>query len=73
VYNRATTPLDPALTEAAEEHGLQIAGVIPDDPGIGACDLAGKGLFEMEDDSAALAAVKDMLATVTPRAEAQAG
>jgi CO dehydrogenase maturation factor len=73
VYNRAAAPLDPALTAAAEEHGLEIAGVVPDDPGIGACDLAGTGLFDLDDDSTALAAVKDMLATVAPRARAQAG
>jgi CO dehydrogenase maturation factor len=72
VYNRASEPLPDVLTAAANEVGLEVMGVVPDDPAVGAADLAGEGLFELDDDSPALVAVRRIVAAVAPL-EAAAG
>ena len=70
VYNRAEEPLDPVLTRAAEAEGLEIAGIIPPDPGITQCDLEGAGLFDLPDESPALEAMKSIISAATPLASA---
>jgi CO dehydrogenase maturation factor len=72
VYNRAPDPLPAVLAEAAGEAGLDIAGVVPADEGIARCDLEGSGLFELEDDSPALEAVRRILDRVVADTRASA-
>jgi CO dehydrogenase maturation factor len=64
VINRTAHPLDPALEQAAEETGLTLLGIVPEDGEIAACDLRGHGLFELPSDSPALLAVKDMVGEI---------
>jgi CO dehydrogenase maturation factor len=64
VINRATPPLDPALQDAAAHTGLELLGLVPDDPEIARCDLDGVGLFDLPAQSAALDAVKEMITHV---------
>ena len=71
VINRASTPLDPALQAAAEQSGLDVLGVVPSDENITACDLAGKGLFDLPEDSPALAEVRRMIVTAVPALQGQ--
>ncbi|MDP2181495.1 MAG: AAA family ATPase [Actinomycetota bacterium] len=66
VINRASTPLDPALKTATEQSGLSVLGVIPSDDNITACDLAGEGLFELPQDSPALAEIRNMILAAVP-------
>jgi len=66
IVSRTDEPLDPALTVAAAETGLEILGTIPDDPGITACDRADQGLFDLPGDSPALAAVLEMVRVAIP-------
>jgi CO dehydrogenase maturation factor len=66
VVNRAAEPLDPALVEAIEATGIELLAVIPNDEGIVGADLAGDGLFELDEDSPALAKVRDMVRTAVP-------
>jgi CO dehydrogenase maturation factor len=64
VINRAAPPLDPALEEAVASTGLELLGLVPEDTAIAQCDLDGTGLFELPEQSIALAAVKEMIAHV---------
>lgn len=66
VIARGVEPLDPALLEAVEASGAGLLGVVPPDEGVTRCDLAGRGLFDLPDDSPALIAVRTMLAPVVP-------
>jgi CO dehydrogenase maturation factor len=66
IINRTLDPLDPALVKAIEETGVPLLGTVPPDEGIAAIDLAGTGVFDLPDDSAALAAVKELLALAIP-------
>jgi len=66
IVARADEPLDPELVAAAAETGLEILGVIPDDPDITVCDRTDKGLFDLPADSPALAAVREMVAKAIP-------
>jgi CO dehydrogenase maturation factor len=66
VVNRVQNDLDPALEQAAEQTGVPLLGTIPADEGIVRCDLLGKGLFELAEDSPALLAVKTMIASAVP-------
>ena len=66
IVNRAEGPLDPALEAAVAQTGVPLLGTVPGDDGITACDLTGSGLFDLPDDSPALAAVKNMLVSVVP-------
>lgn len=66
VYNRAYSPLDPLLQEAANGADLAIAGIVPTDPGIARCDLEGEGLFALPADSTALSAVRSLVEAVAP-------
>lgn len=66
VINRGAEPLDPALERAVAETGLPLLGVIPADDGVARCDLEGSGLFDLPDDSPALAKVRSMIAAAIP-------
>jgi len=66
VINRAAPWLDPALVSAIEQSGLELLGVVPTDENIATCDLGGQGLFDLPEDSAALACVKDMIRAAVP-------
>ena len=66
VVNRGSEPLDTALTAAIDATGVELLGVIPNDQGVVDADLAGVGLFELDEDSAALAKVREMLRTAVP-------
>ncbi|MBA4370082.1 MAG: carbon monoxide dehydrogenase [Coriobacteriaceae bacterium] len=69
VIARGAEPLDPALLAAVASSGLALLGVVPADDGVTSCDLAGGCLFDLAQDSPALAAVREMLASVVPVAE----
>lgn len=62
VIDRAPDELDPALVNAVKATGLVLLGTVPEDPGVTRCDLTGRGLFDLPDDSPALAAVQAMVA-----------
>lgn len=66
VIDRGAEPLDGVLAAAAEATGLPLLGVIPHDEDIVGCDLAGRGLLELPEDSPALAAVRGMVARAVP-------
>jgi CO dehydrogenase nickel-insertion accessory protein CooC1 len=66
LVNRGVEPLDPALITAAEATGVPLLGVVPGDDGVTRADLTGGGLFDLERDSAALAAVRTLLAEAIP-------
>ncbi|MBN1288697.1 MAG: AAA family ATPase [Actinobacteria bacterium] len=61
VVSRAKFPVDEKLVAAAEETGLNIAGFIPDDPGIAELDLNGRPIVELDDRSPAMVTVRGML------------
>jgi CO dehydrogenase maturation factor len=66
VVNRGSEPLDAALTAAIQATGVDLLGVIPQDQGVVDADLAGVGLFELDEGSAALTKVREMLRTAVP-------
>lgn len=66
LINRVHGALDPVLVAAVAETGVDLLGTVPADDAICAIDLAGTGAFDLPDDSAALAAVKDLLALAVP-------
>jgi CO dehydrogenase maturation factor len=72
LVNRGTEPLDPALIAAAEATGVPLLGVVPGDEGVTQADLTGCGLFDLPDESAALAAVRRLLAEAVPALSATA-
>jgi len=66
IVNRTLEPLDDALVAAIDTAGVPLLGTIPPDEGISAIDLAGTGVFDLPDDSAALDAVKRLLEAAIP-------
>jgi CO dehydrogenase maturation factor len=66
VVNRAPGALNPALLDVIRETGVPLLGIVPTDPGIVGIDLDGRGVFDLPDDSPALAAVKRLLASAVP-------
>ncbi len=66
VVNRADGSFDPALEQVVAETGVPLLGTVPADDGIVRCDLEGRGLFDLPDDSPALVAVKAMIASAVP-------
>jgi CO dehydrogenase maturation factor len=66
IVNRGTEPLDPALLAAIDQTGVPLLGTVPSDEGINAIDLAGTGVFDLPDDSVALAAVTRLLSAAIP-------
>jgi CO dehydrogenase maturation factor len=65
VVNRAEG-LPAAVEAAIAADGLDLAGLVPDDPRIPELELAGRPLLELPDDAPAVAAVERMLATLSP-------
>jgi CO dehydrogenase maturation factor len=63
VVNQATG-LPPAVTAAIAADGLELAGLVPDDPRIPEFELAGRSLLELPDDAPAVGAVERMLAAL---------
>jgi CO dehydrogenase maturation factor len=61
VITRAVLPLDPNLAAAAEETGLDIAGIIPIDESVVRVDAAGEPLSELAPDSVARLAVNGIM------------
>ncbi len=66
LINRTSEPLDPALSVAIEAAGVPLLGTVPVDEGVVRCDLAGLGLFDLDEDSPSLAAMKQLLARAIP-------
>jgi CO dehydrogenase maturation factor len=66
IVNRAEEPLADALIAAIDAAGVPLLGTVPPDDGIATIDLEGTGVFDLPDDSAALAAVKRLLTIAIP-------
>jgi len=66
IVNRAEEPLADALIAAIDSAGVPLLGTVPPDDGIATIDLEGTGVFDLPDDSAALAAVKRLLTIAIP-------
>jgi CO dehydrogenase maturation factor len=65
VVNQATE-LPPAVEMAIAANGLELAGLVPEDPQIPEFELAGRPLLELPDDAPAVCAVERMLAELSP-------
>ena len=52
-----------------ERLGLELAGVVPNDPNVYAYDLEGRPTFQLPEDSAACRAVTDIVEKYLPREE----
>ncbi len=63
VVNQATG-LPPEVEAAIAADGLELAGLVPDDPQILEFELAGRPLLELPDDAPAVGAVERMLAAL---------
>jgi len=63
VVNRASE-LPPAVEAAITADGLELAGLVPDDPSVAEFELAGRPLLELPDEAPAVLAVDRMLAAV---------
>jgi CO dehydrogenase maturation factor len=60
VVNQASG-LPPAVEAAIAADGLELAGLVPDDPRIPEFELAGRPLLELPDDAPAVGSVERML------------
>jgi CO dehydrogenase maturation factor len=58
VINRVREGQEEQLRQAAEQAGLEVVGFIPEDENITQYDLAGKPLYNLEDNSPSVVAVK---------------
>jgi len=65
VVNQATE-LPAGVEMAIAANGLEVAGLVPDDPRILEFELAGRPLLELPDDTPAVGAVERMLAALSP-------
>ena len=65
VINQATT-LPPAVETAIAADGLDLAGLVPEDPQIPVFELAGRPVLDLPDDAPAVIAVERMLAALSP-------
>lgn len=59
---RSTDGIPAPVAERAAEHGIEIAGAIPDDPEVRDRDTMGQPLIDVSPDNAALAGVRALLA-----------
>ncbi|MCB2216484.1 AAA family ATPase [Desulfofustis glycolicus] len=66
VVTRAPTQLNDTFLREAEEIGLPIVGIIPDDPALLDFDMEKRSLLELPDDSPAVQAVDRLLAATCP-------
>ena len=69
IVNRVSGELDPATRAEIERLGLNLAGVVPNDPNVYAYDLEGKPTFQLPEESAAYQAVISILDPHLPREE----
>lgn len=60
VLNRVRQGQEEQLRQAAERAGLRVVGFIPEDENISRYDLAGKPIFDLEDNSPSLVAVREI-------------
>lgn len=60
VANRITAETRPMVDRMAGESGLKIAGYVPYDPAIAECDMLGRPVFCLPEDSPAVKAVAEM-------------
>jgi len=60
VLNRVRQGQEAQLRQAAEQAGLEIVGFIPEDENISRYDLAGKPIFDLEDSSPSVIAVREI-------------
>lgn len=60
VLNRVREGQEEQLRQAAEQAGLKVAGFIPEDENITRYDLVGKPIFNLEDDSPSVVAVREI-------------
>jgi CO dehydrogenase maturation factor len=63
VVNRSSE-LPPAVEAAIAADGLELAGLVPDDPWVAEFELAGRPLLELPDEAPAVVAVDRMLAAL---------
>jgi CO dehydrogenase maturation factor len=63
VVNRSSE-LPPAVEAAIAADGLELAGLVPDDPWVAEYELAGRPLLELPDEAPAVVAVDRMLAAL---------
>ncbi len=66
VVTRAPNELNEKFIEEVEEIGVEIVGIIPDDPALLDFDMEKRSLMELDDDSPAVAAVDEMLKETCP-------
>lgn len=64
VLSRVRGALEGALADAVEKTGLELAGVVPDDPEVGRLDGAGQPITGLGPDSAARMAVHKMMVNI---------
>ncbi len=61
VINNVVGELPPSLLQRVEGLGIPLLGQLPHDPAVGACDLEGRPLVELGDDSLIYPAIKKLL------------
>ena len=61
IVNRVDGELAPSLVEEIRRQGLELGGVVPADPSVGAFDREGKPLVDLPEDSAVFIAVSGIL------------
>jgi len=61
VIGRVREGQEEQLRQAAEQAGLEVVGLIPEDINITQCDLAGKPIYDLEDNSPSVVAVREMV------------
>ena len=66
VVTRAPDELNDKFLEEVEEIGVDIVGIIPEDPALLDFDMERRSLMELDDDSPAVAAVDEMLKQTCP-------
>jgi len=69
IVNRVDGELQEATRKEVARLGLELAGVVPNDPNVYAYDLEGKPTFQLPEDSAACRAVMDIVENYLPREE----
>lgn len=60
LINRVLEGQEEQLRRAAEQAGLEVVGFIPEDENITQYDLAGRPIFDLEDNSPSLIAIREI-------------
>lgn len=66
VINNVRDPLPPSLLQRVRALGIPLLGQLPHDPAVGACDLEGRPLVELGEDSLIYPAIKSLLRQALP-------